>query len=204
MNERSAAPLAIVASSDKAGIEELGKALHEMEWRIVGTGGTVARLQDCGVPAETVDALIEMPELFGGRVKTLHQDIFAGLLYRRGNAQDEGEVSKRSIASIDLVACTFYSMPAESEARVAPDDLPDHIDIGGPAMVRAAAKSHRWVLPLVDPADYEPVATTIRRHGGRPDAIGIEERRRLAAKAFRGTAAYDKAIADRLSAPPPA
>lgn len=204
MSQARAKPLAILSSSDKAGIEELGRTLHEAGWRVLGTAGTAARLQADGVPAETADALISMPELFDGRVKTLHQDVFAGLLYRRGNADDESEMKKRSIASIDLVACTFHPLPSTSARRAAPETPPDWIDVGGPAMVRAAAKNYPWVLPLVDATDYAGIAAAIRAHGGRVDAIGVEERRRLAIKAFRCTAAYDEAIAARLAGPPAA
>ena len=129
--------------------------------------------------------------MLGGRLKTLHAPIFAGLLYRRGVGEDEAEMAEHGLPGIDLLACNFY--------RLGDDDLLQTIDVGGPAMVRAAAKNHPSVLVLVDPADYEEVLAALREAGGDPAGIDASLRRRLALKAFAATRDYDAAIVERLN-----
>jgi phosphoribosylaminoimidazolecarboxamide formyltransferase/IMP cyclohydrolase len=149
------------------------------------------------VPVKDVEHLTKAPELFGGRVKTLDPVVFGGLLFRRGVPGDERVALSRGIPRIDLVACNFHPfVEAVSNGTLATAEALDHIDVGGPSMVRAAAKNHPAVLPLVDPLDYPFVLEALSGPGG----LSLEERRRLAVKAFRCTAAYDIAIADHLAA----
>lgn len=188
-------PRAILSVADKRGVTELAAALHELGWRLFGTRGTARHLRDAGVPVEATEALTGAPDLLGGRLKTLHANVFGGLLYRRGVPDDELDVRRHALTAVDLVACTFHSLPADADTS---HDL-EWIDVGGPAMVRAAAKNHRSVLPLVDGADFAGVIEGLRSRGGRPEGVSAEERLRLAVKAFRRTAEYDVAIADRLA-----
>jgi len=195
MSERCA----ILAASDKTGVVPLGRALHGLGWSIVATAGTAAHLSDAGVPALPAETLTGVPEMLGGRIKTLHPGVFGGLLYRRGRPDHESDVRRHALVPIDLVACTYYPFEQALASGDDIDDALDQIDVGGPAMVRAAAKNHRHVLALIDPLDYPAVIEQLVAGGGRPDAISLAERRRLASKAFAATAAYDAAIARALA-----
>ncbi len=192
---------AVLATSDKTGVAELGRALHELGWSIFATAGTVAHLDDAGVPALETRALTGISELLGGRIKTLHPGIFGGLLYRRGVRSDEADMRRGGLRSIDLVACTYYPVEAALAGGLDIDDALERIDVGGPAMVRAAAKNHHDVLALVDPRDYPGVIARLTAGGGSPAAVAPDERRRLASKAFERTAAYDLTISRALAAP---
>ena len=185
---------ALLSVSDKTGIGEFARALLDLGMEIVSTGGTRRALLDIGVAAIEVAAVTGFPEIMDGRVKTLHPKIHGGILARRDI--DAEAMARHGIAGIDVVAVNLYPFQ-ETVAR--PDctlELAlENIDIGGPAMLRAAAKNHPRVLAVVDPADY--AETTRRLRGG--DA-GMDFRRRLAAKAFAHTAAYDAAVARYLKA----
>jgi phosphoribosylaminoimidazolecarboxamide formyltransferase/IMP cyclohydrolase len=191
---------AILSVSDKSGIDRLGSALAGLGAEIYSTGGTLQALRAAGVPAQPISALTGFPEILGGRVKTLHPAVYGGILARRqcaDNARrgDLKELSAHGLEPIDLVAVNLY--PFEATVAASDVSLPDaleQIDIGGPALLRAAAKNHTSVVPLCDPADYEPVVAGL----AQPDGLDADWRRRLAAKAFSHTAAYDAVIAAYL------
>lgn len=185
---------ALLSVSDKTGIGEFARALLDLGMEIVSTGGTRRALLDIGVAAIEVAAVTGFPEIMDGRVKTLHPKIHGGILARQDI--DAEAMARHGIAGIDVVAVNLYPF----QKTVARPDCTlelalENIDIGGPAMLRAAAKNHPRVLAVVDPADY--AETTRRVRGGD---VGMDFRRRLAAKAFAHTAAYDAAVARYLKA----
>ena len=191
----SAVARALVSVSDKTGIVELARALHELGIEVLSTGGTAKRLGDAGVPVVEVSSYTGLPEMMDGRVKTLHPKIHGGLLARRD--ADRDAMREHGIAGIDLLVVNLY--PFE-QAVANPDcDLAtaiEHIDVGGPAMLRAAAKNHAWVTVVVDAGDYAAVLGELRADG----AVAPATRFRLAVKAFEHTARYDGAIAGYLGA----
>ena len=186
---------AILSVSDKQGIAEFGRALAELGGDLYSTGGTKAALQAANVPVHSVSELTGFPEILGGRVKTLHPGVHGGILARRDVAEDLEQLATHGIGLLDLVVVNLYPF-AQTVAR--PDvtlaDAVENIDIGGPTMVRAAAKNHAHVLIVVDPADYGRVLEALRTK-----AVTPELRRELAAKAFAHTSSYDSAIAAYLT-----
>jgi phosphoribosylaminoimidazolecarboxamide formyltransferase / IMP cyclohydrolase len=187
---------ALLSVSDKTGVLELARALAQRGVEILSTGGTARLLAADGVAVREVASYTGFPEIMDGRVKTLHPKIHGGLLGRRG--VDDQVMAQHGIAPIDLLVVNLYPF-AQTVAR--PDssyeDAIENIDIGGPAMLRAAAKNHESVLVVVDPADYRQVLKELDTHQGGSDAA---TRARLAAKAFAHTAAYDTMVAAYLSA----
>ncbi len=183
---------ALLSVWDKAGIVDLARVLVEHGYRILSSGGTGAALQQAGVSYTDVSTYTGFPEMMHGRVKTLHPKIHGGILGRRGI--DDAVMQEYGIDPIDLVVVNLYPFEAMSAAGLSLDEIIEYIDIGGPAMVRAAAKNHRYVAVVVDPADYGMVAEAVQRGGFSP-----EERLGLAAKAFARTAAYDGAITNYLT-----
>ena len=190
---------AILAVYDKTGIVEFARGLHELGWELVGTGGTARMVAEAGLPITQVADLTGSPEMLGGRVKTLHPKIHGGILYRRGLAEDEAEVAQYEVPSIDLVAGNLYPF-IETVTKRTPSlgQALEEIDIGGPTMIRASAKNHPWVLPVIDPADYDEILSMLRGAQGDPAGVDSTTRRRLAAKAFQHVAHYDTAIAEYL------
>ena len=185
---------ALLSVYDKSGIEVLARGLHDLGWELFSTGGTLAAIEGAGVPVTSVAELTGSPEMLGGRVKTLHPKVHGGLLYRRGHAGDEAEVAAHDIASIDLLAGNLYPfVETVTGGEVSAAEALEQIDIGGPTLIRAAAKNHPWVVPLVDPADYAAALEALR--DGGPDAAA---RRALAAKAFAHVAHYDTMVAEYL------
>lgn len=187
---------ALVSVSDKAGIASFARALAALGIQILSTGGTARLLEKEGVPVTEVSAWTGFPEMLDGRVKTLHPKIHAGLLARRDSREHMAELARAGIAPIDLLVVNLYPF----EATVADPDCSlaqaiENIDVGGPAMLRAAAKNHAGVAVVTDPADYDAVLAEIRATGG----VSEKTRRALATKAFAHTAAYDGAIANFLS-----
>ncbi|GGL76163.1 bifunctional purine biosynthesis protein PurH [Deinococcus aerolatus] len=175
---------ALISVSDKTGVVEFGRSLVERGWTLLSTGGTFAALQAAGVPVTAVSDVTGFPEMLDGRVKTLHPAVHGGILARR-EAGHLAELAAQGYGTIDLVCVNLYPF-RETVARGAPDtDVIENIDIGGPAMLRSAAKNHAGVLVLVDPADYG-----VALQG----EVTPAERRRLAAKAYRHTSEYDAAI----------
>ena len=186
---------ALISVSDKTGIVEFAGALHELGIELLSTGGTAKRLRDAGMPVVEVSSYTGFPELMDGRVKTLHPKVHAGLLARRDT--DSDAMREHGIAGIDLLVVNLYPFEqtvADPGCSLA--DAIENIDIGGPAMLRAAAKNHAWVTVLVDAADYPRVLDELRASGTTAPAL----RFRLAAKAFEHTARYDGAIASYLGA----
>jgi phosphoribosylaminoimidazolecarboxamide formyltransferase / IMP cyclohydrolase len=186
---------ALLSVSDKAGVLELARELTRRNVELLSTGGTAKLLAENQIPVREVSSYTGFPEIMDGRVKTLHPRIHGGLLGRRGT--DDAVMAKHDIPPIDLLVVNLYPF-ARTVAR--PDasyaDAIENIDIGGPAMLRAAAKNHASVLVAVDPADYPVVLDELRAHEG---ATTAETRARLAAKAFAHTAAYDAMVARYLT-----
>ncbi len=186
---------ALLSVYDKTGLVELARGLVELGIELVASGGTLAALAEAGLPVIAVDALTGSPEMLGGRVKTLHPKIHGGILARRGLEQDRADLLAQSIAPIDLVVCNLYPFEETVATPGASyQDIVEKIDIGGPSMLRSAAKNHADVGVVVAPADYPVVLAELREQGGLTAAT----RRRLALEAFRRTAAYDAAIQEWL------
>jgi phosphoribosylaminoimidazolecarboxamide formyltransferase/IMP cyclohydrolase len=181
--------------SDKRGILELGRALVELGWEIVSTGGTAEALSQAGVAVTPIERITGIPEMMNGRVKTLHPAVHGGLLARRDHAGDRAALAQHGIAPIDLLVVNLYPF-RETVARPETTFAAaiEQIDIGGPAMLRSAAKNHESVTVVVDPEDYPAVIAALRR--GTPSP---ELRRQLALKVFAHTASYDAAILAYLS-----
>ncbi|MSQ29623.1 MAG: bifunctional phosphoribosylaminoimidazolecarboxamide formyltransferase/IMP cyclohydrolase [Dehalococcoidia bacterium] len=192
---------AVLAVYDKQGIADFARGLHAMGWELVSTGGTARAVREAGIPVIEVAELTASPEMFGGRVKTLHPKVHGGILYRRGLAEDEAQAAEYGIPNIDMVAGNLYPFIETVAGSTSFADAIEQIDIGGPAMIRAASKNHQWVLPIIDPADYASILDALRAAGGDPSDIDAAYRRRLAAKAFQHVAYYDTAVAEYLRTP---
>ena len=185
---------AIVSVSDKTGVEELARALDEAGCRIVSTGTTASAISEAGIPVTEVSALTGFPECLDGRVKTLHPAVHAGILADRRKASHVRQLADLGIAAFDLIVVNLFPFRQAVASGAGFEECVEKIDIGGPAMVRAAAKNHASVAVVTDPADYGAVIEAAGK-GGFEDG----ERLRLAAKAFAHTAAYDAAVAEWIS-----
>lgn len=187
---------ALLSVSDKTGAVEFGRALTELGFELVSTGGTYQALEKAGVPVTAVSDVTGFPEIMDGRVKTLHPKIHGGILARPIPAHLQ-VAEELGIGLIDVVAVNLYPF-RETIAKegISREDAVEQIDIGGPAMVRAAAKNHERVAVIVEPSDYAAVVAELRENG----IISREIKERLAAKAFRHTAEYDACIAEYLGA----
>jgi phosphoribosylaminoimidazolecarboxamide formyltransferase/IMP cyclohydrolase len=185
--------LALLSVSDRSGLVEFARSLAGLGFGLVSTGGTAQHLAAAGLAVTNVSDLTGFPEVFGGRVKTLHPKIFGGILFDRSEERDRGEAAAHGASPIDLVVVNLYRFE-ETVARENVDFLEaiERIDVGGPSLLRAAAKNHAHVGAVCDPADYAAVASELTKRGG---TLSDDTRRRLAAKAFRRTAAYDAEIA---------
>jgi phosphoribosylaminoimidazolecarboxamide formyltransferase / IMP cyclohydrolase len=187
---------ALLSVSDKTGLIEFAKALAGYGVGLVSTGGTAKALKDAGLKVTDVAELTGFPEMMDGRVKTLHPKVHGGLLAIRDNKEHANAMQAHAIAPIDLLVVNLYPFEA-TVAKGAPyDDCIENIDIGGPAMIRAAAKNHADVAVLVEPEDYDRVLGEIAQHGGTSLAL----RQKLAAKAYARTGAYDAAISNWFAA----
>ena len=175
---------ALLSAYDKTGMVELGRALVDLGWELVSSGGTAKVLADAGVPVTGTAEATGFPEMLGHRVVTLHPAIHGGILADRDDPAHRADMEQHEIAPIDLVAVNLYPFGSDPGIEL--------IDIGGPAMVRAAAKNYAHVTVLVDPADYEGVLSELRDTGD----VSVTTRRRLARDAFAHTAAYDSAIVE--------
>ncbi len=186
---------ALLSVSDKSGLVDFARELVAAGIELISTGGTGKALRDAGLETIELSDYTGFPEMLGGRVKTLHPKVHAGLLYLRGNATHENTVAQHDIKPIDLVVVNLYPFE-QTVARpgVSLHDAIENIDIGGPSMLRSAAKNHDSVTVLTDPADYPEVAEVLRRTG----ETTLEQRRKFAAKVYARTAAYDSAIATHL------
>ena len=186
---------ALLSVSDKHGLLDLARALDALGVELLSTGGSARALREAGLPAREVREITGFPEIMDGRIKTLHPRIHGGLLGRRGT--DDAVMAEHGIAPIDLLVVNLYPFERTvARPDCGLDEAIENIDIGGPAMLRAAAKNHAHVAVLVDPADYAPLIEALHGEGGTTLAL----RQRLAAKAYAHTARYDGLIADWLGA----
>jgi len=187
---------ALLSVSDKSGLVPLARVLAAAGVELISTGGTARALREAGLNVTDLSAYTGFPEMLDGRVKTLHPKVHGGLLYLRGNEKHEAAVRAYGIQAIDLVVVNLYPFEQTiAQANVSLEEAIENIDIGGPSMLRSAAKNHESVTVVVDPADYELVAEQIKATGHTT----LEQRRRLAAKVFARTAAYDAAISAHLA-----
>jgi phosphoribosylaminoimidazolecarboxamide formyltransferase/IMP cyclohydrolase len=183
---------ALISVSDKTGIVEFASALASRDIELVSTGGTAAALKTAGLSVKDVSDLTNFPEMMDGRVKTLHPGVHGGLLAMRDNIDHETAMREHGIAPIDLLVVNLYPFQATVARGADYETCVENIDIGGPAMIRAAAKNHDRVAVVVDPEDYDSVLSDLELEGGTTEGL----RRRLAAKAYARTAAYDTAISN--------
>jgi phosphoribosylaminoimidazolecarboxamide formyltransferase / IMP cyclohydrolase len=181
---------ALVSVYDKTGLEELARGLHAAGVAIVSTGSTAARIAAAGVPVTEVADLTGFPECLDGRVKTLHPKVHAGILADRRLPEHVRQLDELGIEPFDLVVSNLYPFADTVASGAAPDECVEQIDIGGPSMVRAAAKNHPSVAIVVDPSRYADVLAALENGG-----FTLEQRKRLAAEAFAHTAAYDATVA---------
>jgi phosphoribosylaminoimidazolecarboxamide formyltransferase / IMP cyclohydrolase len=176
---------ALLSVSDKTGLAELGQALSAKGVELVSTGGTAKALRDAGLVVKDISELTGFPEMMDGRVKTLHPKVHGGLLAVRGNAEHLASMAEHEIGAIDLVVVNLYPFAATVAKGASRDEIIENIDIGGPSMVRSAAKNHAHVAIVTDPADYAAL------HSG---TTSLDQRRKFAAKAYALTAIYDGMI----------
>ncbi|MBR7795486.1 bifunctional phosphoribosylaminoimidazolecarboxamide formyltransferase/IMP cyclohydrolase [Agaribacter marinus] len=182
---------ALISVSNKEGIIEFAKGLHEAGVETVSTGGTLQALQEAGVPTIAVEQITGFPEILNGRVKTLHPFIHGGLLAKRDNEEHQNQLEENEISPIDYVIVNLYPFKQTLEKQgVTKEEIIENIDIGGPTMLRSAAKNYKDVAVVVDPSDYNQVLQAIKQ-----DTLTVDQRQQLAAKVFRHTANYDALIA---------
>jgi phosphoribosylaminoimidazolecarboxamide formyltransferase / IMP cyclohydrolase len=184
---------ALLSVSDKAGLIDFARELAGYDIELISTGGTAKAIKDAGLPVIDVSELTGFPEMMDGRVKTLHPKVHGGLLAIRGNQEHAAAMEAHHIRPIDLLVVNLYPFEETVAKGAAYDDCVENIDIGGPAMIRAAAKNHHDVTVVVEPTDYAKVLAELAEHSGMTT---LELRRQLAAKAYARTAAYDAAIAN--------
>jgi len=189
---------ALISTWDKTGLDEFARGLEALGWRLVASGNTAATLEAVGLAVENVDTVTDSPEMLGGRVKTLHPRIHAGILARRDDDEDTATLAEYGIEPFDLVCVNLYPFAKTvSQADVDQAEAIEMIDIGGPSMLRGAAKNFAHVAAVSSPAQYEPILEELRRDG----ELSLETRRRLAAEAFAHTAAYEAAISRWFNVP---
>lgn len=188
---------ALLSVYDKTGLADFGRSLADSGCELISTGRTHAALADAGIPARQVSDLTGFPEILDGRVKTLHPVIYGGILSRRDLPDHAAQIAAHNIAPIDIVAVNLYPfVDTVTRAHASLQDALENIDIGGPAMIRAAAKNFPHVIVIVDPADYAWLADRLARNA----PVTHQERRRLARKAFQHVALYDAAVSQYLGA----
>ncbi|MDR2499837.1 MAG: bifunctional phosphoribosylaminoimidazolecarboxamide formyltransferase/IMP cyclohydrolase [Treponema sp.] len=189
---------ALLSVYDKTGLDALGTALAEAGWEILSTGGTARTLQENHIPVTEVSRLTGFPECLDGRVKTLHPAVHAGLLARRDNAAHRETLERLQIPPIDLLCVNLYPFFETAQQGLSLEETIEFIDIGGPAMLRSAAKNYAGVIVLSDWADYGEVIAGLKNADDGTPALSLAARRRLAGKVFSLTAAYDAAVAQYL------
>src|SRR5687768_10257419 len=182
---------ALISLSDKSGLDELAAGLVKAGVELVSTGGTAAKLRELGHQVRDIADLTGFPEIMDGRVKTLHPKVHGGLLGVRDNPEHRAAMDEHGIAPIDLVVVNLYPFEATVASGADRATIIENIDIGGPSMVRSAAKNHGFVAVVTDPADYDALLAELDANGG---ATTLASRKRLAAKAYALTAAYDSMI----------
>ncbi len=189
---------ALVSTSDKTGIVEFAKGLAEFGVEMLSTGGTAQQLADGGVPVRPVSDYTGWPEMLDGRVRTLHPKIHGGLLALRDNPDHAQQMQQHGIEPIDMVIVNLYPFEQTvANPDVTLEDAIENIDIGGPSMLRSAAKNYRSIAVICNPARYEAVLAEMREQDG---SLTDETRASLALEAFRHTARYDAAISEFLAA----
>ena len=187
---------AILSVTDKTGLEAFARKLHQLGVELISTGGTAKLLRDSGIPVKDISELTGFPEMLDGRVKTLHPKVHGGILHIRDNQQHKEAVAQHGIVPIDMVVVNLYAFEkTASKPGVSLHELIENIDIGGPSMVRSAAKNFQDVAIVTSPGDYEAIAQEMQSNAG---ALSLATKWRLAQKAFATTAAYDSAIASTL------
>jgi phosphoribosylaminoimidazolecarboxamide formyltransferase / IMP cyclohydrolase len=193
---------AILSVTDKTGLVDFARRLSSLGIELISTGGTAKLLRDSGIAVKDISDLTGFPEMLDGRVKTLHPKVHGGILHRRENPAHVAAVAEHGIQPIDMVVVNLYAFEkTAAKPGVAFEELIENIDIGGPSMIRSAAKNFHDVAVVTSPADYPAIAEELARNGG---ALSLETKWRLAQKAFATTAAYDSAIAstlERISSP---
>ncbi|MGB2947775.1 bifunctional phosphoribosylaminoimidazolecarboxamide formyltransferase/IMP cyclohydrolase [Rhodococcus sp. BGS-1C] len=194
MTERKAVRRALVSVYDKTGLIELATGLHNAGVALVSTGSTASKIADAGIPVTKVEDLTGFPETLDGRVKTLHPRVHAGVLADTRRPEHLQQLEELGVEAFELVVVNLYPFTDTVASGATPDECVEQIDIGGPSMVRAAAKNHPSVAVVVDPARYEDVLTAVAGGG-----FTLAERTSLAAQAFQHTAAYDVAVASWMS-----
>jgi len=187
---------ALISVSDKAGLVDFARALAERDVLLISTGGTGRALRDAGLPVTDVAEVTGFPEIMDGRVKTLHPTIHGGLLGRREKPDHAEAMRAHHIEAIDLLVCNLYPFEAAVARGAGLEETIENIDVGGPAMIRAAAKNHDWLTVAVDPEDYARIGAELAQHDG---ATTAELRRELAGIAFARTAAYDAIVSNWFS-----
>ena len=186
---------ALLSVSDKTGLVDFAKELEALGYEILSTGGTAAALRQAGVTVTDVSDVTGFPECLDGRVKTLHPMIHAGILAMRGNPEHMQQLAALAVTPIDIVAVNFYPFAATiAKENVTLEDAIENIDIGGPTMIRSAAKNWQDVAVLVDPADYPAILADLNA-----DGISRDAKFALACKVFAHTAAYDTMISGYLN-----
>ncbi|MGA8617704.1 MAG: bifunctional phosphoribosylaminoimidazolecarboxamide formyltransferase/IMP cyclohydrolase [Candidatus Sulfotelmatobacter sp.] len=187
---------AILSVTDKTGLADFARRLSGLGVELISTGGTAKLLRDSGIAVKDISELTGFPEMLDGRIKTLHPKVHGGILHRRQNPAHTAAVAEQSIQPIDMVVVNLYAFEkTAAKSGVAFEELIENIDIGGPSMIRSAAKNFHDVAVVTSPADYPAIAEELARSGG---ALSLETKWRLAQKAFATTAAYDSAIASTL------
>ena len=187
---------AILSVTDKTGLVEFARTLSRLQVELISTGGTAQLLRDSGIRVKEISELTGFPEMLDGRVKTLHPKVHGGILHRRENPAHRTAVAEHGIEPIDMVVVNLYAFEkARRQPNVVFEDLIENIDIGGPSMMRSAAKNFQDVAVVTSPADYHAIAEELLRSGGE---LSLSTKWRLAQKAFATTAAYDAAIASTL------
>jgi len=187
---------ALISVSDKSGLIEFARALDRLGVALVSTGGTAKSLRDAGIKVTEVSEVTGFPEIMEGRVKTLHPKIHGGLLAARGRADHRDAMAAHGIEGIDLLVCNLYPFEATVAKGASFEETIENIDVGGPAMIRAAAKNHEWVTVIVDPQDYQTVLAEMVANAGH---VRGQTRARLAQIAFARTASYDCAVSNWLA-----
>ena len=183
---------ALISVSDKSNLTAFAKVIIESGYEIISTGGTLSTLVNAGIEAKPVDDVTGFPEIMDGRVKTLHPLVHGGLLAKRSNPDHMKQMEENNISPIDMVVVNLYPFKQTLERQgVSDEEIIENIDIGGPTMLRSAARNFEDVAVVVDPADYDKVLQALQS-----DQLDAEIRKQLAAKVFRHTANYDAMIAN--------
>jgi phosphoribosylaminoimidazolecarboxamide formyltransferase/IMP cyclohydrolase len=207
MTDLSPVRRALISVSDKTGLIELAQALAEMKIELLSTGGSAKAIRDAGIPVRDVSDLTEFPEMMDGRVKTLHPKVHGGLLALRDNGMHVASMAEHGIVPIDLLVVNLYPFEAALARGADYDEMIENIDIGGPAMIRAAAKNHAFVTTVVDVEDYGPLLEEIKANGGDEAQTSYGFRQKMAQIAYARTGAYDAAVstwmADAIGEPTP-